>query len=69
MALNTFWLHTPPAALQLRRIALALGIKLPEPTTRQPARTAKDSLEQALAAGIPVMQGLPDDPLLKFLEL
>lgn len=58
----------PPPAVQLKRIALALGI--PDP---KPVQTSKQSLDDALqaagAAGIPIMQGRPDDPMLDFLDL
>ncbi|MDQ7989018.1 MAG: hypothetical protein REI09_05220 [Candidatus Dactylopiibacterium sp.] len=65
-ALSKFWRHTPPAAFQLKRISIALGIE-PEPV-RKVIRNADDALKEALAAGLPVMHGLPDDPILKFLD-
>jgi hypothetical protein len=70
MALSAFWQHTPPAALQLRRIALALGIKLPEPQRAgRSSNKPQDALQQAMAAGLPVMEGRPDDPMLDLLDL
>jgi hypothetical protein len=53
--------------VQLRRIAQFLGI--PEPTVQTSARTPKDALREASAAGLPVMEGRPDDPMLEFLDL
>lgn len=52
--------------MQLRRIALYLG--LPEPRLQTPARTPQDALREAAAAGLPVHEGRPDDPLLAFLD-
>jgi hypothetical protein len=53
--------------MQLKRIALALGI--PEPRLHTSARTPQDALREASGAGFPVMDGRPDDPLLDFLDL
>ena len=53
--------------MQLKRIAMALGI--PEPRLQTSARTPQDALREAAGAGVPVMEGRPDDPLLDFLEL
>lgn len=53
--------------MQLKRIALALGI--PEPRVQTPARTPQEALREAAAAGLPVMEGRPDDPMLDFLDL
>ena len=70
MALSAFWQHTPPAALQLRRIALALGIKMPDaPRGGRDGNKPQDALQQALEAGLPVMEGRPDDPMLDLLDL
>lgn len=66
-ALARFWKIVPPAALQLKRIALALGI--PEPTVQTSTRTPQDALREAAHAGLPVQEGRPDDPLLDFLDL
>lgn len=57
----------PPAAQQLKRIALAIGI--PEPRVQTSARTPQEALREAAAAGMPVQEGRPDDPLLDFLDL
>lgn len=60
----------PPPAVQLKRIALALGI--PEPksvqTSKQP-QGLNDALSQAAAAGLPIMQGRPNDPMLDLIGL
>jgi len=53
--------------VQLKRIALALGI--PEPRVQTSTRTPQDALREAAAAGLPVSEGRPDDPLLDFLDL
>ncbi|MBU3908864.1 MAG: hypothetical protein KKF85_03375 [Gammaproteobacteria bacterium] len=53
--------------MQLKRIALALGI--PEPRVQTSTRTPQDALREAAAAGLPVSEGRPDDPLLDFLDL
>jgi hypothetical protein len=53
--------------VQLKRIALALGI--PEPRVQTRALTAPDALREAANAGLPVMEGRPDDPYLDFLDL
>lgn len=65
-ALMHFWQSVPPPAIQLKRIALALGI--PD-TVQTSARTADEALREAAAAGIPIMDGRPDDPMLAFLDL
>jgi len=66
-ALAALWAQVPPAPLQLKRIALALGI--PEPTVQTPARSPQEALREAAQAGVPIVEGRPDDPLLAFLEL
>lgn len=70
-ALTAYWQIVPPAAVQLARIALALGLPPPasQPDKRRRLHTsAHDALREAAAAGIPVMQGRPDDPMLVFLD-
>lgn len=67
-ALSQFWIHTPPPAIQLRRIARFVG--LPEPKTEQPKkRTLQEDLRELAGAGMPVFKGKPDDPMLDFLDL
>lgn len=65
-ALAALWRHVPPPAVQLRRLALALGI--PEPKAQAPARSPQDALREAAQAGLPIVEGRPDDPLLAFLD-
>lgn len=66
--LNASWAVLPPPAIALRRIGLVLGIKPAD--AAPPARTTPDAaLREAQTAGLPVMQGRPDDPLLNFLDL
>ncbi|MBI4997859.1 MAG: hypothetical protein HZC22_13395 [Rhodocyclales bacterium] len=65
--LTTHWRTVPPASMQLKRIALALGI--PEPKVHTPAKTAAEAMREALSAGLPVFEGRPDDPMLDLLDL
>jgi hypothetical protein len=55
--------------VQLKRIALALGLPDTAPPSKARSLKPEDAMRQALAAGIPVMQGRPDDPMLDFLDL
>lgn len=66
-ALMARWRVLPPAAMQLARIAAAIGIK-PAPEA-QPVQSAQDFMKTAAAAGLPVMNHRPDDPMLDFLDL
>lgn len=70
-ALNAAWRHNPPPAVVLRQLAAWVGIKPPPlPRGARSAPTAPaDALQQAHAAGLPVMRGRPDDPMLAFLDL
>jgi len=73
-SLAAFWRHTPPAALQLRRIALAIGIK-PD-TSAAPASMSPEATKQAMQRtmaqaeqlGIPIKRGRHDDPLAALLD-
>lgn len=59
----------PPPAVQLKRIALALGI--PD-TAPSPSRTPADHNEmmrELVSSGMGMIEGRPDDPLLDFLDL
>lgn len=60
----------PPPAIQLKRIALALGIPdtAPEPA-RNPAASHEAQMQELMSSGMGVLQGRPDDPLLDFLDL
>lgn len=64
-ALNARWRDVPPAALQLARIAAALGLK-PEASKPQ---SAQDFMRSAQSMGMPVAHQRPDDPMLAFLDL
>lgn len=66
--LGARWQSVPPPAVQLRRIAQYLGIPEPKPVQTF-ARTPQDAMREALAAGLPVMDGRPDDPLLDLIGL
>lgn len=54
--------------MQLKRIALGLGLPDTRPVQAS-AAAPQDVLREAAAAGLPVMEGRPDDPLLDFLEI
>lgn len=54
--------------MQLKRISLVLGLPNTSPVQTS-ARTPEDFMRQAIAAGLPVAEGRPDDPLLDFLDL
>lgn len=69
-ALSAFWASVPPAGVQLKRISLALGL----PDTKAPqhaaGKTSADAaMRAAMAAGLPVMEGRPDDPMLDLIGL
>lgn len=51
--------------MQLKRIALALGIPEPE----APREVNREALREMTAAGLGMMEGRPDDPMLDFLDL
>lgn len=69
-ALSRFTRQLPPAAVQLKRIAQYLGVPEPKPVhTSAKKTTAKDAIQEAHAAGLPVMEGRPDDPMLDLLDL
>lgn len=55
--------------MQLKRISLALGIPSTEPKVQTYARTPQDAIREAMAAGLCVQEGRPDDPMLDFLDL
>lgn len=60
----------PPPGVQLKRISLALGLPDTQPVHKsaKPA-TAEDAMRAALAGGLPVMEGRPDDPMLYLIGL
>jgi hypothetical protein len=68
-SLAAFWAHTPPAALQLKRIALFIGLAPAKPVAEAMGANNPDALRQLMAAGLPVMEGRPDDPMLDLLDL
>lgn len=59
----------PPASVQLKRIALALGLPDTQPTATARNGKPADAMREALAAGLPVMEGRPDDPMLDLIGL
>lgn len=68
-ALSAFWSSVPPPAVQLKRIALALGLPDTKPAPRVHAVKPQDALREAMAAGLPVFEGRPDDPMLDLIGL
>ena len=62
-ALNEAWRTVPPVAVALRRISHWLGLPAPD-AARSAPRTAEEAVKEVAAAGLPVMQGRPDDPML-----
>ena len=48
---------------------MALGIRNTGNPVQTSARTPEEALKEAVTAGIPIMEGRPDDPLLAFLDL
>lgn len=69
-ALAAFWAGLPPPAVQLKRISLALGLPDTRPLhTSARALKPEDAMREALAAGLPVMEGRPDDPMLDLIGL
>lgn len=58
----------PPASVQLKRISLALGLPDTQPASARSVKPA-DAMREALAAGLPVMEGRPDDPMLDLIGL
>jgi len=55
--------------VQLKRIALFLGLPEPAVHTSAPRPSPSDALRQAVAAGLPIVEGRPDDPMLDLLDL
>lgn len=68
-ALGRHWESLPPPDLQLKRISLFLGLPDTAPTGAPKPAAPADALREAALAGLPVMEGRPDDPLLDFLDL
>ena len=66
-ALHQAWERVPPLPVTLQRIARRLGAAS-EPRRRVNAAPER-ALEQAIAAGLPVMHGRPDDPMLELCGL
>lgn len=59
----------PPASVQLKRISLALGLPDTQPAPAARAGKPVDAMREAMAAGLPVMEGRPDDPMLDLIGL
>lgn len=73
-ALSRFWSHTPPVAIQLRRIARFLGLPdMPSAAVAKPEvpdrpRSLGADLHELSQMGLPIMQGFPNDPMLALLD-
>lgn len=63
-ALNAAWLTVPPAALTLRRLAQWVGLPAPKAPAGAPVQKVEDAVKEVATAGMPVVQGRPDDPML-----
>jgi hypothetical protein len=50
--------------VQLKRISLYLGLPDTKKPHSAPVCTSQDALREAMAAGLPVQEGRPDDPML-----
>ena len=68
-ALAAFWAAVPPPSVQLKRIALALGLPDTAPPPKPGKVSADDAMREAFASGLPVMEGRPDDPMLALVGL
>jgi len=62
------WRLQPPMVVLAGRLCRYFGIEVSQPVQRA-AATPQDALKEALAAGLPVAEGRPDDPMLDFLDL
>ena len=62
-ALVAYWESVPPPNVQLKRISLGLGLK----DTAKPKPT--DAVREAMAAGLPLHEGRPADPMLDLVGL
>lgn len=67
-ALAKHWQSIPPPASQLKRISLFLGLP-PSVAVQTSARSPEEAMREAMAAGLMVPEGRPDDPMLDFLDL
>lgn len=54
----------PTPSVQLKRIALALGLPDTQPARAPVRKSAQDAMRDAMAAGLHVAEGRPDDPML-----
>lgn len=71
LAMCKFWREVPPAAVQLRRIASYLGLKVEPPSSATVQTSASATVSTfdevvvaASQAGVPVFPGKPNDPML-----
>lgn len=68
-ALSVYWRQQPPMVVLASRLCRYFGIEVSAKPEPKRASTAQEALEQARAAGLPITEGRPDDPMLDLLEL
>lgn len=66
-ALSAYWRHQPPMVVLAGRLCRYFGIDVSTPKPRV-AANPQDAMREAFAAGLPVVEGRPDDPDLAFLD-
>lgn len=66
-ALMSHWRVQPPMVVLASRLCRYFGIEVSQPQ-RRVAATPQDAMKEAIAAGLPVFEGRPDDPMLDFLD-
>lgn len=66
--LSAYWRQQPPMVVLAGRLCRYFGIEVSLPQQRA-ARSAEEAIREAVAAGLPVSEGRPDDPMLDFLDL
>lgn len=65
--LQTYWRSQPPMVVLASRLCRYFGVEVaakPKPV----AKNAHDAMREAMAAGLPIAPGRPDDPDLAFLD-
>jgi hypothetical protein len=67
-ALRQAWERVPPLAVTVQRIAI-WAAAVPAPAAKVRAKRPEQALEQLTAAGLPVMHGRPNDPMLDLIGL
>jgi hypothetical protein len=68
-ALEATWRSVPPLVVTVHRLANYIGVPAPAGESQRVAKTLDEALEQAASAGLPVMHGRPNDPMLALVGL